>query len=448
MLTNHTAHQLDQHDQLAHFVDRFVVHDEELIYLLGNSLGRLPRATVQRMHRLVHEEWGERLIRGWNEGWMDLPQRLGDKLATLLGAQSGEVIVADSTSVNLYKVVRAALALRPGRNKVVTDDLNFPSDLYVLQGAVGAQTLHFVQADGIGPAGSAFEERDNGKQRGISPVQRRIEVVRSPDGIHGPLDGLQQAIDEETALVALSHTAFKSSYVYEMAAVTSLAHEAGALVVWDLSHSAGAVDVDLEGAGADFAVGCTYKYLCGGPGAPAFLYVRQALQHAAQNPVSGWMGQARPFDFELQYEPASGVRRFLTGTPSIFSMAAIEPGLDILLEAGMSAVRAKSARQTAFLLDLFEQRLRPLGFEWRSPRDEARRGSHIALGHPEAMRISEALKNELNVLPDFRRPDNLRLSVAPLYTSYVQLFEAVQRIARVIEAGMFEKYPPEAPPVT
>lgn len=429
-ITRSDAEQLDAQDDLASFARRFVVEDPDLIYLLGNSLGRLPQETVARLQDLVEEEWGKGLIRGWNEGWMALPQRLGDKLARLLGAQSGEIVVADSTSVNLYKVVNAALGLRRQRRKVVTDNLNFPSDLYILQGALGGQALRAAQ--------------DGGKEGG----GKQLQVVASQDGVHGPVEGLRRAIDDQTALVALSHTAFKSSYVYDMAAITRLAHEAGALVVWDLSHSAGAVDVDLGGAQADFAVGCTYKYLSGGPGAPAFLYVRQELQEVAQNPVSGWMGQARPFDFDLAYDPASGLRRFLTGTPAILSMAAIEPGLDLLLQAGMERVLAKSSQQTAFVIDLWQQRLRPLDFELRSPRDGARRGSHVALGHPEAMRISEALKQEMKVLPDFRSPDNLRLSAAPLYTSYVQLYEAVARIERVMRERLYEKYAKEAPAVT
>ncbi len=406
---------LDAADPLAHFADRFYVDEPDLIYMLANSLGRLPRATAARMQELVSEEWGARLIRGWNEGWIELPQKLGDKLARILGARPGEVIIADSTSVNLYKVVKAALDLRPERRKILTDDLNFPSDLYILQGALG---------------------------------DRHLRVVPSPDGIHGPVAALQEALDEDTALLALSHTAFKSSYVYDMVSLTRRAHEAGALVVWDLSHSAGAVTVDLHEARADFAVGCTYKYLNGGPGAPAFLYVRSEHQEWARNPVSGWMGQARPFDFDLEYQPAPGLRRFLSGTPAILSLAAIEPGLDLLLEAGMERVRAKSVQQTSYLIALWQEILQPLGFELRSPLDDARRGSHVALGHPEAMRISSALKQEMNVLPDFRAPDNLRLSVAPLYTSYAEIYEAVQRIAAVVEKGLYEAFSTEAPEVT
>lgn len=413
------AQKMDDQDELAPFRQRFVRDDVDLIYMLGNSLGRLPRPTVERLERLVGHEWGERLIRGWNEGWIDLPHRVGDKIGRLVGARPGEVIIADSTSVNLFKAAVAALRLRPGRSKIVTDDLNFPSDLYILEGASRA-------------AGGKF----------------RLERVPSPDGVHGPVDGLAEAIDEETALVALSHTVFKSAYTYEMERITQMAQEAGALMVWDVSHAVGAVPIDFDRAGADFAVGCTYKYLNAGPGAPAFLYVREGLQTEAHNPISGWMGQDRPFAFELAYQAAPGLRRFLTGTPAILSLAAIEPGVDMMLEAGMKKVRAKSVQQTEHLIALWEAYLEPLGFELRSPRDPARRGSHVALGHPEGLRISQALKEEMKVLPDFREPDNLRFSVAPLYTSYVEVYEAVRRLQKVVAEGVYEQYPTAAPAVT
>lgn len=413
------ARNLDEQDELAPLRQRFVIEDPELIYMLGNSLGRLPRATVERLEELVGQEWGERLIRGWNDGWIELPHRVGDKIGQLVGARPGEMIIADSTSVNLYKVAVAALRLRPGRKKIVTDDLNFPSDLYILEGAVQA-------------AGG----------------DHLLERVPSPDGVHGPVEGLAAAIDEETALVALSHTVFKSAYTYNMGVITEMAHDAGALVVWDVSHAVGAVPIDLQEAGADFAVGCTYKYLNAGPGAPAFLYVREGLQEEAQNPLSGWMGQDRPFDFELEYRPAAGLRRFLTGTPAILSLAAIEPGVDLLLEAGMEQVWAKSVRQTEYLIELWEKHLEPIGFELRSPLDPERRGSHVAFGHPEGLRISQALKEEMKVLPDFRRPDNLRFSVAPLYTSFVEIYEAVRRLREVVAEGVYERYPDEAPAVT
>ncbi len=410
---------LDRDDVLGAFRERFVIHDPDQVYLLANSLGRLPKATVARLEQLVSREWGERLIRGWNEGWITLPQRVGDKIATLIGARPGEVLIADSTSVNLFKLALAAIQARPGRRKIVSDNLNFPSDLYILQGV--------VQAGG---------------------GQHQLVIAASDDDVHGAEQELAAAIDSDTALVTLSLTTFKSSYTYDMAKITAQAHAAGALVLWDLSHAAGAVPLNLTAANADLAVGCTYKYLGGGPGAPAYLYVRRELQDQLHNLLSGWMGQDNPFAFDLQYAGAPGLRRFLTGTPSVLSMAAIEPGIDLLLEAGMERLRAKIVRQTEYLIKLYESHLAPLGFALKSPRQAARRGAHVTFGHPEALRISEALKQEMNVIPDFRRPDNLRFAVAGLYTSYCELFEAVMRLRRVVVERRYEHYPLAAPYVT
>jgi kynureninase len=328
----------------------------------------------------------------------------------LLGARPGEVIMADATSVNLFKLAFAAVRAQPDRRKIITDDLNFPSDLYILQ--------------------SIARLREGAC----------LEVVSSADGVHGPLKGLAAAIDGDTALVTLSHTVFKSGYTYDMVAVTEMAHQAGALILWDLSHSAGAVPVNLNAAGVDLAVGCTYKYLNGGPGAPAFLYVRRDRQATLENPVSGWMGQCNQFDFGLEYDPAPGIQRFLTGTPPVISLAAVEPGIELLLEAGMDRVRAKSLRQTSYLLDLWEALLTPLGFRLNSPRDPARRGSHVSLGHDEGMRINLALINEMNVLPDFRRPDNIRLGIAPLYNTFGEIQMAVTRLQQVVAGRLYERY--------
>ncbi|MCS6845728.1 MAG: kynureninase [Caldilineales bacterium] len=413
------AASLDALDPLAAWRERFVVADSDLIYLDGNSLGRLPKAAAELAATLVNEQWGRDLIRGWNAGWWQAPERIGAKIARLIGAQPDEVIVADSTSVNLFKLAVAALRCQPGRSRILTDDLNFPSDLYILQGVVN-----------------------------LLGGRHRMEVIPSPDGVHGPEDALLGRLDEDVALVTLSHTAFKSGFVYDMAKVTAAAHAAGALTLWDLSHSVGAVPVDLNGAKADLAVGCTYKYLNGGPGAPAFLYVRRDLQEALGNPISGWWGQERPFAFDLTYRPATGMRRFLTGTMPVLSLALIEPGVDLLLAAGMEAVRAKSVAQTEYLIGLWEAVLAPLGFRLSSPRDPRRRGSHVSLGHDEGLRIDLALIHDMQVLPDFRAPDHIRLGVAPLYTSYTDLHTAVMRMAAVVQGRLYEKYTAAAPTVT
>jgi len=267
-----------------------------------------------------------------------------------------------------------------------------------------------------------------------------VRVIPSADGIHGPADALIAAMDEDTALVTLSHTVFKSGYQYDMAAVTAATHRAGALALWDLSHSAGSVLVDLNSAAADLAVGCTYKYLNGGPGAPAFLYVRRDLQDALANPISGWIGQHDPFDFALDYAPAAGIRRFLTGTPPLLSLAAVEPGVDLLLEAGMDRLRERSVRLSEYFIALYEARLAPLGFRLNSPREVARRGSHVSLGHDEGLRINLSLIHDVKVLPDFRRPDNIRIGIASLYNTFAELHEAVERIVAVVENHLYERH--------
>ena len=407
-LTRTHAVAMDQVDALAGFRERFVIDDPALIYLDGNSLGRLPLATQARLRELVDEEWGRRLIRGWNEGWLATAVRVGGKIAGLVGARPDELLVADSTSVNLFKMVLAAWRSRTGRHKIVTDDLNFPSDLYVLQGVANLTGAEIV-------------------------------VVPS-DGIHGPVDGLARALGDDTAVLTLSHTVFKSGYTYDMTAVTEMARRTGTAVVWDLSHAVGALPVDLNGAGVDAAVGCTYKYLNGGPGAPAFLYLRRDLQDAWANPISGWMGRKNAFDFGLEYEPAPGLARFLTGTPPILSLSAVEPGVDLLLEAGLERVRAKSVAQSSYLIALWEARLAPLGFRLNSPRDAARRGSHVALGHDFGLAIDLALIEEMAVLPDFRRPDSIRLGITPLYTSFADIWEAIERLRLVVSQRRYEKY--------
>lgn len=413
------AVELDAQDELARYRDEFVVDDPDLIYLDGNSLGRLPKRTAARLSAVIEHEWGARLIRGWNEGWFTGPERIGGKIAQLAGAAAGEVIVADSTSVNLFKLVMAALQARPGRKKVVTDDLNFPSDVYILQGALRT----------MGPGYC-------------------LEVVHSADGISVGHDVLAQAIDQDTALVALTHTAFKSGFVYDMGAVTETAHRSGALMLWDLCHSVGAMPLALDAARVDLAVGCTYKYLNGGPGSPAFLFVARDVQAQLLNPIWGWFGQKGQFDFGLEYKPASGITQWLAGTPAMLSLAAIEPSVDLLLEAGLERLRDKSVRQTEYLIALWEEWLAPLGVKLNSPRAAACRGSHVSLGHPEGLRIDRALIEEMRVIPDFRYPDNIRLGIAPLYTRYVDIREGMRRLRRVMVERLYDKFPTERPEVT
>lgn len=407
------AQRMDTEDELAPFRETFVIAEPDLIYLDGNSLGRLPGATVERMREAVEVEWGRDLIRGWNAGWFEAPARVGSKIARLVGAEPDQVVVSDTTSINLFKLTMAALEMRPGRDRIVSDVLNFPSDLYILQGCAR-----------------------------LLGDSHHIHLVPSEDGIAVDERALFDAIDEQTALVTLSHVVFKSGFLYDAAAVTERAHEVGALVLWDLGHSVGAVPVELDEWGVDFAVGCTYKYLNGGPGAPAFLYVRGDVQEEAVSPIWGWFGQRSPFDFDLEYDPLDGIGHFLVSSPPILSLLAMESALDSVLEAGIDRIRRKSIRLSSYLVYLFDTRLAPLGFTLGSPRDPAQRGSHVSVRHPEGYRINRALIEEMGVVPDFREPDNIRLGLAPLYTSFAEVWEAVDRIRWVVENRQYARYFP------
>ena len=425
------ANQLDFEDPLASYRDQFVANDPDLIYLDGNSLGRMPKSVIERMKKAVEEEWGTDLIRGWNKGWWEAPTRIGEKIATLLGAGEGQVVVSDQTSINVFKLATAALTLQPEKKRIITDTFNFPSDLYILQGIVNL----------LSPSPHGRGGRGEG-------THQIIRIGAQDDDITPDLAALETAIDENTALVTLSHVTFKSGYLYDMAYITELAHRKGALVLWDLSHSAGAVPIELDNCNVDFAIGCTYKYLNGGPGAPAFLYVNKSLQDEAMSPIWGWWGQSNPFAFDLDYQPAPGVQRFLAGTAPILSMLAMEEALTPLLQAGMDAIRAKSILMTDYASYLTDHLLAPLGFSLGSPRDSTKRGSHISIRHSDGYRINRAMIEDMNVIPDFRAPDNIRLGFAPLYISFMDLWEGFDRIRRVIEERMYEKYPKQRLTVT
>ncbi len=400
-LTRADLEARDAQDPLAPFRERFDL-PEGVIYLDGNSLGALPKATVERIHALVTREWGQDLIRSWNlHGWIDLPQRVGDKIARLIGAESGEVIVCDSTSANLFKVLTAALRLCPGRHVILSDTGNFPTDLYMAQGLVD-----------------------------LLSHQYELRLVDERDVL--------DAIDEDVAVVMLTQVNYRTGYLHDMATITRAAHERGALVIWDLAHSAGALPVDLNGCHVDFAVGCGYKYLNGGPGAPAFVFVARRWQEQALSPLWGWMGHAEPFALELEYRPADGVRRMLCGTPPILSMAALEVGVDMLLEADIQAVRRKSVALGQLFIQLAEQELAPFGFELASPRDPERRGSQVSLRHPEGYPIVQALISR-GIIGDFRAPDILRFGFAPLYVRYVDVWDTVAALRNIMETGAWDR---------
>jgi kynureninase len=410
------AERLDAADPLAWLRDRFAIDPAGPIYLDGNSLGRLPKATVGAVDRAMRDGWGSGLVRSW-QGWMELAERIGTALGqVVLGAAPGQVAISDSTSVNLYKLAAAALDARPGRRVILSSADNFPTDRYVLEGLAAARGLELRMVE---PAG--------------------------PDGI-GPA-AVKAALGPEVALVSLSHASYLSSAIEDVPAITSAAHEVGALVLWDLCHSAGAVPVELDAWGVDLAAGCTYKYLCAGPGAPAFLYVRRGLQDRLRQPIWGWFGQREQFRMGRAYDPVPGVERFLVGTPPVLSLVPIGTGVDVLAEAGIEALRRRSVALTGLLVDLWEAWLRPLGFALASPRDPHRRGGHVALAHPDAYRVSRALL-AAGMVPDHRPPNLLRLCPAPAYTRFVEVWDAMERLRDLVRAGGHEALDPRPGRVT
>lgn len=398
----------DAASPLQHRRDAVVRRDPDLVYLDGNSLGMLPAPTVDRLRAVVEEEWGGELVRGWQH-WADLPQQVGDRLGeALLGAAAGQVVVTDSISVNLFKLAAAGLAhargREPARDVIVTDARNFPSDRYVLEAvaAQGGGRLRYVDPDPVGGVTAA-----------------RLAEALAPGDV---------------ALVSLQLVDYRSSALLDLAAVTAQAHDAGALVLWELAHAAGAVPVALDAAGADLAVGCTYKYLNAGPGAPAFLYAARGLVDELVSPLPGWWSAADPFDMDAPYAPAAGASRFLAGSPYVLGLAAVDEGVRQLAEVGMETLRAESMRLTAYLVDLADAWLAPLGFALASPRDPAARGGHVVLRHPEAYRIGRAAV-AAGVVGDVRPPDLLRLAPVPLTTSYADVHEGMRRLRDLVAAG-------------
>ncbi len=416
-LTRSAAEALDAADPLAGFRTRFAgAGDDGLLYLDGNSLGRMPRDTPAALARVAEEEWGRGLVGSW-ASWIDVGTRVGDVIGTgVLGARPGEVLLADSTSVDLYKLLVAAADARAGRDVLVCCADDFPTDRYVVAGVAAARgmTVREVPAD---------------VDEGLDPAV------------------LAEALDDRVAVVVLSAVAYRSGALADVAAVTATVHEAGALVLWDLSHAAGAVEVDLAANGADLAVGCTYKYLNGGPGAPAFLYVRRELQEELRQPIWGWFGQRDQFAMGPAYDPVPGIGRFAVGTPPVLAAAAVEVGAGLVADAGIGRLAAKGRALTGLLVDLADAHLAPHGVALASPRDPARRGSHVTLAHPHAWQLTQALVDR-GVVPDFRTPDRVRLGPAPLYTRFVDVWDAVDRFCALLEDGGWAGYPEERARVT
>ncbi|WP_420112074.1 kynureninase [Pseudactinotalea sp.] len=414
-LTREHARDLDAADPLAD-CRRVVARVDDVLYLDGNSLGRMPVATPPVLRALVEEEWGRDLVRSW-PAWLDLATETSDLLGReILGVGPGQVVISDTTTVNLYKLAVAAVRARPGRRRIVVEEDNFPTDLYVLDGVA----------------------RDHG-----------LELTRIPtdidDGVRAA--DLRAVLGDDVALVALSHVSYRSGALLDMVGLTRLAHEAGALVLWDLCHSAGAALTPLSESEVDLAVGCTYKYLNAGPGAPAYLYVRADLQAQLRSPIQGWFGQTDQFAMGPDYEPVEGIERFLAGSLPVPGILAVREGVNSLAAAGVPALRDKGVALTEYLISLADAWLEPLGFRLASPREGALRGSHVTLEHPQAWQVCQAWIAD-GVIGDFRTPDRLRIGPAPLYTSFEEVWVAMDRLRTIVEAGTHLTFPTERSRVT
>ena len=421
MNTLEFAQQCDQLDELAAFYDRFH-HPKDLIYLDGNSLGKQPIVAKDIIDEVVTEQWGERLIRSWNEHWLELPQQIGDQIAQLLKVNASEINVGESTSVNLYKLAHALV--RSGRfgNQLITDSLNFPTDNYILEGIQLQLNL------------------------------KTIITIQHPSDLEADLELLKENIARNPGVICLSLVSYKSAYRYPMKMLNDFAKEHQSIIIWDLSHSVGAVDLELKASYTLAAVGCTYKYLNGGPGAPAFLYIDQSLVSALETPIQGWFGHSQPFDFSADYVAAKGVAQFKAGTPQILSLASLKAGLSITLEASTKRLQVKSQQLSTYLLSLIETELTPLGFRLESPRDANQRGSHLTLSHEESWRICQCLQhpkpNRPTIIVDFRPDRFLRIGITPLYTRFEDLWRTAERLKEIVSTEEYLNHDGTKPVVT
>ncbi|MCP4656720.1 MAG: kynureninase [bacterium] len=405
-MTREAVAALDRDDPLARYRDLFHL-PAGLIYFDGNSLGPLVKSSRRRLYDVMERQWGDDLIRSWeHHGWIDLPREVGSKTARLIGADDDEVVVTDSTSVNLFKLLAVALQLRPGRRVILSETSQFPTDLYMARGVAE-----------------------------LFGKQYQVQLVDSEDP---ELDWGHEVPDHEVAVVCLSHVGFKTGALLDMAAITRAAHDGGALVLWDLSHSAGALEIDLGACGVDLAVGCGYKFLNGGPGAPAFLYVARRLQDDARSPLPGWLGHEQPFAFDLEYRPAPGIGRFLCGTPPILSLAALDAAMDLYADVDLGEVRRKSMALGDLFLDLVRRECADSGLAIACPLDAKRRGSQVSLRHEEGYAVVQALIAR-GVVADFRTPDVLRFGLAPLYLRYTDIWDAVEILREVLETRAWDE---------
>ena len=416
------ARALDRADALAHFRNRFVITDPQMCYLDGNSLGRLPKSTIEAVNRVMVEEWGGELVTGWNH-WVDMAQRVGDRIGeAVLGAAPGQVLATDTTSVNLYRLAIAAIKARPQRSTIVIDEANFPTDRYIFEGIAKDLGLRLVVIPNEDPAVAEFER--------VTP------------------DVLARYLSDDVALVCLQIVNYRSGARQDVPTLTDLVRRHGAYVLWDASHAAGALDLRFDEWGVDIAVGCTYKYCNAGPGSPGWLYIRSTNHEHLQTPIDGWFGQRDQFAMGPTFDRAPGIRGFQIATPPITGLAAIESSMALIREAGISAIEAKAGAGTDFMIELFDDWLAPLGFELATPRLAAHRGGHVSLVHPDARRISVAMREMTNVIPDFRMPNTIRLAVSPLYTSYEEIFTAFARLRDLVMSGAHTAVTPSEYAVT
>ncbi len=404
-----TVQNMDASDPLGDYRNKFFIADQGLCYLDGNSLGRLPRATIDALAQVTVDGWGTQLVTGW-ENWIDMAQRVGDRFGEVaLGAAPGQVLVTDTTSVNLYRLAIAAIRDRPGRTTIVVDEANFPTDRYVFQGIARDLGLKLVTIPTEDPSVATAER--------VTP------------------ELLAQYLDDQVALVCLQVINYRSGARQDVPRLTQLVHDKGAHILWDASHAVGALDLQFDLWDVQLAVGCTYKYCNSGPGAPAWMYINSRIQESLSTPIVGWFGQRDQFAMGPEFDRAPGMRGFQIASPSISALTCVNSSIDIIGQAGMAAIEEKCARGTELMIELFDDWLAPLGFTLETPRESSMRGGHLSLAHPEAARIARALREFSNVIPDFRQPQSIRVAISPLYNTYAEIYTGFARIRDLVKSG-------------
>ena len=417
MFTRQDALNLDANDPLAKYRDLFVFADPEVCYLDGNSLGRLPKSTVETVNKFLIEGWGTKIVDGWGE-WIDKAETTGDLIGrAALGAAAGQTLAMDTTSVNFYRLVRAAVSARPGRQTIITDEANFPTDRYIMQGIAEELGLNLVVIP------NDLQEHSTGETFSNELVTAQI---------------LKPYLNDDVALVTLSVVAYRSGALHNIKELTDLVRASGALMIWDASHAVGAVDMQFDRDGVDLAVGCTYKYGNSGPGSPAWLFVSKQIQSELQMPIQGWFAQRNQFLMGSQFDQIEGMRGFQIASPSIIGLLCIDEGFGMIEQATIAQINAKASKGTDMMVELFDQWLVPLGFELVTPRDSKLRGGHISIYHPDAAQIARGLREDMKVIPDYRAPNSIRLAISPLATSYLEVFDGLERIREYTESGKYK----------